>query len=60
MKDADHLRRLARRCRTLMERETQPDVVEQLEIWAIELAELTEDLECRLVRHETAEPMVSA
>jgi hypothetical protein len=33
----------------------EPEVIEQLRIWATELAEMAADLECRAVQHEMAE-----
>jgi hypothetical protein len=55
MHDEIHLLRLARRCRDLEMTAIEPEVIEQLRIWATELAEMAEDLECRAVQHEMAE-----
>jgi hypothetical protein len=33
----------------------EPEVIEQLRIWATELAEMAEQMECRTVQHEMAE-----
>jgi len=46
---------LATRCRDLEKTAIEPEVIEQLSIWATELAEMAEDLECRAVQHEMAE-----
>jgi hypothetical protein len=56
MNDESHLLRLARRCLDLEKIAIEPEVIEQLRIWATELAE---DLECRAVQHEMAESSVS-
>ena len=53
MHDVNHLLGLARRCRDLEKTAIKSEVVEQLRIWATELAEMAE--ECRAVQHEMAE-----
>jgi hypothetical protein len=55
MYDESHLFELVRRCRNLKKTAIEPEVIEQLRIWATELAEMAEDLECRAVQHEMAE-----
>ena len=55
MQDARNFLKLARRCRELEKTAIEPEVVEQLRIWATELAEITVDLESRAVQHEMAE-----
>jgi len=55
MHDANYLWNLARRCRDLGKTAIEPEIVEQLRIWATELAEIAEDTECRDVQHEMAE-----
>jgi hypothetical protein len=52
MHDESHLLKLARRCRDLEKTAIEPEIIEQLRMWAIELAEA---LECRAVQHEMAE-----
>jgi len=52
MHDESHLLRLARRCRDLEKTAIEPEIIEQLRMWATELAEA---LECRAVQHEMAE-----
>ena len=49
MNDDNHLLSLARRCLDLEKIAIEPEVIEQLRIWATELAE---DLECRAVQHK--------
>lgn len=57
MRDESYVSGLARRCRELGRTTTEPEVIEQLRVWATELAEMAEDLdlECRAVEHEMAE-----
>jgi hypothetical protein len=55
MHDPNHLWKLARRCRDLEKIAIEPAVIEQLRIWATELAEIAENLESRSVEHEMAE-----
>jgi hypothetical protein len=55
MQDANYFSNLARRCRDLGKTAVEPEIVEQLRIWATELAEIAEDMECRDVQHEMAE-----
>ena len=55
MKDASYLLKLARRCRNLEKTGIEPEIIEQLRIWATELAEIAEDMERRSVQHEMAE-----
>jgi hypothetical protein len=45
MKDASYILKLARRCRDLEKTEIEPEIIEQLRIWATELAEIAEDSE---------------
>jgi hypothetical protein len=60
MQRVNHLRDLARRCRALEKTAIDLEVIEQLKIWATELAEIAEGMEGPSVEHETAESMVSA
>ena len=55
MKDASYLLKLARRCRDLEKTAIESEVIEQLGIWATELAEMAEDSEPRAVQPEMAE-----
>jgi hypothetical protein len=55
MQDVSYLWKLARQCRDLEKTVTEPEVIEQLRIWATELDEITENLESRPVEHEMAE-----
>jgi hypothetical protein len=52
MNDESHLLSLARRCRDLEKTAIEPEITEQLRMWATELAEA---LERRAVQHEMAE-----
>jgi hypothetical protein len=47
MHDAQSLREQAKRCRTLSETITEPEVIEQLRVWAVELAEEADQVEWR-------------
>jgi hypothetical protein len=55
MKDASYILKLARRCRDLGKTSIEPEVVEQLRIWATELAGMVEDSESRAVQPEMAD-----
>jgi hypothetical protein len=55
MKDVRYLFNLARRCRDLEKTAIELELIEQLRIWAAELAEMTEDSESRAVQPEMAE-----
>jgi hypothetical protein len=55
MHDANYLCKLARRCRDLEKTAIEPEVIEQLRIWATELAEIAENVEPRPIEHEMAE-----
>ena len=54
MKDAGHFLTLARRCRDLGRTAIEPEVIEQLRIWATELAGMAEDSESWAVQPEMA------
>ena len=58
MKDANSLRDQARRCRALSKTAVEPEVIEQLRVWAVELAEEADREEWRAVEDE--ETIVSA
>jgi hypothetical protein len=55
MQGANHLWKLARRCRDLGKTAIEPEIIEQLTIWATELAEIAENSESGPVEHATAE-----
>jgi hypothetical protein len=55
MKDASYFLKLARRCRDFGKTSIEPEVVEQLRIWATELAGMAEDSESRTVEPEMAD-----
>jgi hypothetical protein len=55
MHDTNYLWNLARRCRDLGKMAIEPEIIEQLTIWATELAEIAEDSESRAVQPEMAE-----
>ena len=55
MHDESHLLELARRCRDLEKTAVEPEIIQQLRIWATELTEMAEDSECRAVEHGMAE-----
>jgi hypothetical protein len=59
MKRENHLRDLAGRCRTLEKTAIDLEVIEQLKIWATELAEIAEGTEGLSVQHEMDESMVA-
>jgi hypothetical protein len=39
MRDPNHLRDQARKCRTLAKTAIEPEVIEQLRLWSVELAD---------------------
>lgn len=45
MRHADFLKEQAEKCRALSQTVIQPSVIEQLQIWAVELSEEAETLE---------------
>jgi hypothetical protein len=55
MKDASSLLKLARRCRDLEKTAIVSEVVEQLRMWATELAGMAEDSGSRAVQAEMAD-----
>ena len=55
MRDVNHLLGLASRCRDLEKTAVEPEIIQQLRIWATELTEMAEDSECRAVEHGMAE-----
>jgi hypothetical protein len=57
MKNADYFREQARRCRALSKAVIEPEVIEQLRVWAVELADEADEAERRAV--ERGEPDAS-
>ena len=55
MKDADHFLMLAKRCRDLGKTAIEPEIIEQLRIWATELAGMAKDFESWAVQPEMAD-----
>jgi hypothetical protein len=47
MQDANHLREQAQRCRALSNRAIEPDLIEQLRVWSVELADEADTVERR-------------
>jgi hypothetical protein len=47
MHDPISLREQARKCRALSKTAVEPEVIEQLRVWAVELAEEADQTECR-------------
>lgn len=45
MRDPNHLREQARRCRALSKTAIEPDVIEQLRVWSVELVEEADTVE---------------
>jgi hypothetical protein len=52
MHDPKFLRDRARRCRALMRSTVEPDVIEQLRVWAIDLTEEADEVERRADERE--------
>ena len=52
MHDPNSLREQARRCRALSKTAVEPEVIEQLRVWAVELAEEADQAEWRAVEAE--------
>ena len=52
MHDPKFLRDQARRCRALMRSAVEPDVIDQLGVWAVELAEEADEEERRADERE--------
>ncbi len=52
MHDPKHLHEQARKCRALMKNATEPEVIEQLRVWAVELAEEADEAERRTADHD--------
>jgi hypothetical protein len=52
MHDPNSLREQARRCRTLSETAVEPELIEQLRVWSVELAEEADQAEWRAAEDE--------
>ena len=52
MHDPSSLREQARRCPALSKTAVEPEVIEQLRVWAVELAEEADQVEWRAAREE--------
>jgi len=52
MRDAEYLRKQARRCRALSKTAIQAEQIEQFRMWAVELAEEAEEAERRAASRE--------
>jgi hypothetical protein len=52
MHDPRSLREQARRCRALAKTAVEPEVIEQLRVWAVELAEEADKAEWRAAQEE--------
>ena len=57
MHDPHSLREQARKCRALSQAAIEPEVIEQLQVWAVELADEAEQMDWRDA--ENNEPIVS-
>jgi hypothetical protein len=58
MHDLRSLREQARKCRALSKTAVEPEVIEQLRVWAVDLAEEADQTESRVAEGE--ETIVSA
>jgi len=45
MRDPDHLREQAQKCRTLAKTAVEPELIEQLRLWSVELADEADAVE---------------
>jgi hypothetical protein len=54
MQDPSSLREQARRCRALSKAVVEPEVIEQLRVWAVELAEEAEQAEWSAAEEEVS------
>jgi hypothetical protein len=52
MRDPNHLREQARRCHTLARTAIEPELIEQLGVWSVELAEEADAVERRAAEGE--------
>jgi hypothetical protein len=54
MKDANYLREQAKKCRALSKSTSDPDLIEQLGVWSVELADEADEVERRAAIREKA------
>ena len=54
MQDANHLRDLARHCRALSKTAIEPEVIEQLRLWAVDFVDEADEEERQGVEREEA------
>jgi hypothetical protein len=54
MKDANYLREQARKCRALSKSAIEPEVIEQLRVWSVELADEADTVERRTAESDEA------
>jgi hypothetical protein len=52
MRDPNHLREQARRCRALARTAIEPELIEQLRVWSVELADEADAVERRATEGE--------
>jgi hypothetical protein len=52
MQDANYLRALARHCRALSKTAMEPEVIEQLRVWAVDFADEADEEERQAVERE--------
>ena len=52
MQAPNHLREQARKCRTLAKTAIEPELIEQLRVWSIELADQADSVERRVAERE--------
>jgi hypothetical protein len=52
VRDPNHLREQARKCRTLAKTAIEPELIEQLRLWSVELADEADTVERRAAESE--------
>ncbi|MBO0737867.1 MAG: hypothetical protein J2P48_15045 [Alphaproteobacteria bacterium] len=52
MRDANYLREQAKRCRALAKTAVEPDLIEQLRLWSVELADEADAVEWQDAENE--------
>ena len=58
MREPDDLREQARRCLFLAKTATEPEVIEQLRVWSVELADEADAAERRAAESQGRDPLV--
>jgi hypothetical protein len=58
MQDPNHLREQARRCRVLAKTAIEPEVIEQLRVWSVELADEADAAERRAAENQGSDLLV--